>query len=528
MGSLILWYFTISLLGILAFPIIGRFFHRLPDRGYSLSRTAGILFITYLFWVLCSLGLVRNSLGGILIALFILACVSVYTIRSWKKFTPYLWVRNNLRYVLTVELAFLLSFIALTWFRANNPNILGTEKPMEFMFINSILQSPTFPPHDAWLSNHAISYYHFGYVVVALLARITGTPSAIAFNLGLTTLFALSFLGAFGLAANLISQAKSRMSTQESRILSASIWPSFLAPVLILIMGNFYGALEIIHDNGILSDLKIPAIVYDYGVVREEGGIDPTMEFEDPPGLGFRMINVWDWLDLKGLAYDTVSEPDGFDWRVEKWFFASRVIHDRNLIGIETEAIDEFPAFSFLLGDMHPHVLSLPFVLLAMTFAFTWLVGFEGIDYPKFLSLADVKRHIVLVVMVGLIFGGLAFLNFWDFPIYFFILILSHMISMVNEGNNGRIIVRSTIIFAMSALVSSIVLYLPFYITFQSQAGGILPNLIYPTRNNQFLVLMGPLLLGVGFFVGWIAKRKQTQTKLRYPLSSLHQYCSSA
>ncbi len=517
MVPFIAWYFTISLVGILAFPIIGRYFQRLPDKGYSFSRTAGILFLSYIFWILCSLGLVRNSTGGVLVALIILACVSVYSIRSWKRFAPYLWVRKNPRYVLAVELAFLFSFLALTWFRANNPNILGTEKPMEFMFINSILQSPTLPPHDAWLSNHAISYYHFGYVIVALLARITGTPSAIAFNLGLATLFALAFLGAFGLAANLISRAKARMKTQESEVLSASILPSLLAPMLILIMGNFYGALEIVYDNGYLSDLQIPALVYDYGILREEIGIDPTMEFEDPPGLKFRTINVWDWLDLKGLALDTFSEPDGFDWRVENWFFASRVIHDRNLIGVETEAIDEFPAFSFLLGDMHPHVLSLPFVFLAMAFAFMWLVGFKDIESPKFLSLADVKRHIVLLVLVGLVFGGLAFLNFWDFPIYLFILILSYLLSIAIEGHDGRVIARSTIIFAGSALLSSIILYFPFYLTFQSQAGGILPNLIYPTRNNQFLVLMGPLLLGVGIFTGWVALRKRAQTKFSHP-----------
>ncbi len=51
-----------------------------------------------------------------------------------------------------------------------------------------------------------------------------------------------------------------------------------------------------------------------------------------------------------------------------------RVVHDRNLIGVETEAIDENPAFSFVLGDMHPHVLALPFVILSIGLALEWLL----------------------------------------------------------------------------------------------------------------------------------------------------------
>jgi uncharacterized membrane protein len=41
----------------------------------------------------------------------------------------------------------------------------------------------------------------------------------------------------------------------------------------------------------------------------------------------------------------------------------------------------------------------------------------------------------------------------------------------------------------------AIVLYLPFYIGFQSQAGGILPNLDSPTRGAQLWVMFGPLFL---------------------------------
>ncbi len=42
------------------------------------------------------------------------------------------------------------------------------------------------------------------------------------------------------------------------------------------------------------------------------------------------------------------------------WFEPSRVIPD---------TINEFPSFSFLLGDLHAHVLALPFTVLALAFA---------------------------------------------------------------------------------------------------------------------------------------------------------------
>jgi len=355
--NFVAWYIALSILGMIAFPILSKLFRRFPDKGYAFSRTAGLLLVTYLFWLMTSLGLAMNSVGGILSGVIILILSSLWIYRNESIQETYIWIKDHWKYAISIEILFVLSFASMTGVRAYNPDIFGTEKPMELMFINSILASPTFPPHDAWLSQHAISYYYFGYVMVAMLARITGTPSSIAFNLGLSTLFALTAVGGTGVCANIISYTDSKIG-DKAVSLFRSFFPSLLAPVFILIIGNLYGVLEILHNNGMFWNTKVPAIYYDYGLDPAEAKPSAPPGGQAEPAIGAGLINLWDWLDLKRLNRQVFVDGTEFDWRSHNWFFASRVIHDRNLVGVETEAIDEFPAFSFLLGDMHPHVLS--------------------------------------------------------------------------------------------------------------------------------------------------------------------------
>jgi YYY domain-containing protein len=537
------WYLAVSAAGLLALPLAFRFFRRLPDRGYPLARMVGLLGVGWSFWLLGSLGFLRNDVPGLLFASALVGGLGVWWLGRTGLTEVRDWLREQLTFVVAVEVLFLAAFALMAYVRAYNPNIQGTEKPMEFMFINAIMRSPAFPPNDAWLSGHAISYYYFGYVMVASLARLTGTATSMAFNLGLALLFALTAAGSLSVAVNLIALAQKDEGVKAEgpdaalqpssceAILHPSFWPALLAPFLVLVVGNFYGLAGMVRANGLFPDLTIPAAHYYFGmndpVHTGLSAGNPVLRPANPdqPGARFGLVNLWDWLDLK-LIEDTDSlpvPPERFWDTGGNWFFAARVVHDRNLTGIETEAIDEMPAFSFILGDMHPHVLALPFVFLAMALALDWMLWggnwkSEAGGQSSEESPSDSRSGLRTLTQIpdrlffsALVLGGLSFLNTWDFPIYWFLTILALVIGLGLKWGWEAVWERwrtwGSLALVMAVL--SVLLYLPFYFTFQSQAGGILPNLIYPTRFQQLVVFFGPTLVGVTVFLAWLSRRER-------------------
>ncbi len=162
MIEFLLWYLLISVLGWLTLPLTYKLLPALPERGYTLSRALGWLLWGYLFWLLASLGVVHNDISGQVLALLVLAAASGWALHSldWAELRA--WLRAHRGLIFSVELLFFLAFAGWAAVRAANPEIVGTEKPMELAFINAILRSPTLPPNDPWLSGYAISYYYFG------------------------------------------------------------------------------------------------------------------------------------------------------------------------------------------------------------------------------------------------------------------------------------------------------------------------------------------------------------------------------
>ena len=506
MFSFVLWYLLISLLGLLAFPVAYKFLPGLVDRGYTLSRALGLLIWSYVFWLLGSVGFLRNDIGGELIALLLLAALGFWAYRSLDRDEVRNWLRKQRRMVLVVEILFLLAFVGWAIVRAANPEITGTEKPMELAFINSILRSPTLPPNDPWLSGYSISYYHYGYVMVAMLARLTATPGGVAFNLGLSMVFALSAIGSYGLLYNLLAAWKKRSTTADSRQQSSSATRSplvaLLAPFFVLIVSNLSGLLHILRTNGIFWR-------------QNEAG-----EWVSP---------FWAWLDIGSISQPP-PESTFYHWW---WWQGSRIVQDYDFLGNNKgDIIDEFPFFSFLLGDLHPHVLAMPFAFLAMALALNYLLDgsrekIRWIGIPLNIDWYSFG-------LAAFALGAMGFLNTWDFPFYVALFAGAYVFKRLQDNASADEpsqvsfweVIKDILSIGFSLGVTGAVLFLPFYISFSSQAGGFIPNLIYITKGVYIWIQFAPLLIPIFGLLFYLWRTQSDKKQLITGIKSNPQhYC---
>src|SRR5690606_16309755 len=150
---------------------------------------------------------------------------------------------------------------------------------------------------------------------------------------------------------------------------------------------------------------------------------------------------------------------------------------------------DEVPAFSFVLMDVHPHVLALPFVALAI-----------GMAMNIVLLARDPNRY--EIILYGLMVGGLLFLNTWDAPIYLVLLVGADALRRLMKQDGYLLFDDWFRVFTFGLTLAGIAIlaYLPFLISFRSQAGGFIPNLMTPTLFRHYFLMFGPLLLLSGGF----------------------------
>ena len=352
------WFLALELFAFAALPLSHRVFARLPDRGLAFAKPLGLLSVGFVVWLIGLSHTIQNSQESVLLATAVVAGVSLLAIHGrWREIGRFL--RANIGMALITELVFIGVFLGIALLRASTHDALHTEQPMDLMLLNSTIASPHYPPNDPWLAGETVSYYYLGYLMMGSVAIITGIAAATAYNLGLATAAAIAAIAAFGLTSNLVVMGRgSRM---------AGVFAGLASGFLLLAASNLVGALELIRASGAGSS-------------------------------GF-----WSWFSIQGLTEAALSSTwypnDAGGWW---WWRASRVIPG---------GITEFPAFSFVLGDMHPHVMSIGFVLLLAGIA-TQLYLQHG-----FIQLSAIRHIWPLVLVTIMSLSSLAAINLWDLPL---------------------------------------------------------------------------------------------------------------
>lgn len=491
-----IWWLLVTLAGAAAFPLALRLLGGLPDKGYTLARALGMLLVAFVYWVLASYGFIDNSTGGMIFAwliVLIVGLIAYFNIGDGFNWRDY-W-RENGTVIIVAEVLFIALFTMMFVYRAYQNDTATTEKPMEMNFISGIMRSETFPPNDPWMAGYSISYYYFGYVMAAMLTMLSGLHSGFGFSMMVALLFSLTGLTVFGVGYNL---ARSRAFKWGGEQLSnppaksPALMTGILALIFVLIMGSF----------------QMPLVEMPY---RSQGA--PAEYFEFWGMQGFTDMAGINYVQQSGASPISTpfDKPEswGRDWW---WWHTSRVLVDYNFDGSlsTVQPIDEVPAFSFILMDVHPHVLSLPFIVLAL-----------GMAINLVLLKRDPNRY--EIILYGLMVGGLIFLNTWDAPMFLVIIVGADALRRLMK-QDGKLTVDDWLAMvgfgAMLSLVA-IVAYLPFLIGFRSQAGGLIPNLMTPTQFKHYFLMFGPGLLLTGGFLLREIVRGTAQKRMNWKLGAM-------
>ena len=442
--SIILWIATIELLGLLAFPIAFLLFHRLGDRGYGLAKPLGLLLLAYPVWLVGSLGVAPVTRWTIVVALLLLAgLVVALAQRHWREMADFL--RRRWPLLLAIEGVFLILFLGWVVFRAYDPMINHTEQLMDFAFLNASVHATSYPPTDPWLQGHGISYYYFGHLMMGLLTKLTGISSEVSYNLSLALVPAMAGAGLLSLVVALVAGA------------GASLRRAFvfgLVGVLLLgLVGNGEGVLEFANARAVGS-------------------------------AGF-----WEGVGIKDLQ-TPVGEASWIPDQTWWWFRATRVI-DTLAAGQSLDyTIQEFPLFSFFLGDLHAHVMSLPFLMLALGFGLNLLSSQEP------LGLSWLKRRWSFVLLMGLALGALGVVNAWDLPTFLGLVLglLTLHVYRSLFGGGWRDALGSLALTFLGLTALAVLLYLPFYWDLATQVTRVRLVEEPVTRPLHFIIVWGGFL----------------------------------
>ena len=441
--AVVLWWAVVAVIGWAAFPILFVALSRLRDRGYGMARILGLLIVAYLTWMAASTHVLPNTRSTIVRMLVFLILIGggIAYLRR-KELGRFL--RHHRKLILLTEGLFAALYLFWVGVRMLHPDLwhtpMGGEKPMDFAYLNAVMKSTWFPPYNPWFSGAYINYYYYGFVIIGTLIKLTGTLPEIAYNLAVPLLFALTGVGAFSVAFNLFGGHR-----------RGAIVAGLSALAFTVLLGNL-GVVHLVRSALIaLGGTPFPSTI-------------PV--FSETAAM---ISGIW----------KVVVHGASLSLSIESWYW-----HPTRIIPTwpgEVGPINEFPAFTFLYGDLHAHMIAFPITLFALALAVCWA--------------QERRPGWVSILVGGLVIGALWPTNSWDYPTYLALALAALVLGRLSARGEGwsRVIAQAALLVALSRLLYEPYFrhYLAGYSSLERWRGSHTPFSIYLWMHG---ILLFPLL----------------------------------
>ena len=498
------WWLAIELAGLAALPATLLLMRWLPDRGYGLAKTLGVVAFSYLAWLAASFRLAAWSRETLALALLLLL-VGAAGLAWWRRETLLAYWREYRWLIVCNEVLFTGAFVLFALLRLYNPDLWhlfrGGEKPMEFSYLNAVVRSTYFPPYDPWFAGGYLNYYYYGYVIVGALTKLTGVVPTVSFNAAVAALFALTVAGCFTFGFNAV-----RLRPQWGGTARRAVVGGLLAALFVVGVGNL-DALNQLQES-----------------LAQVGGVSANTRLPGVAGAANLLAGG------KAVLFDGQALPSLDFWR------SSRVIPNNT--------INEFPFFTFLFADLHAHMIVIPLTVAMLGLGLN-LVG-SGWRDPQPLAgrplrwawqAFGVRRsdrggtdnagpgagvigrwhrwarppvriewdgalfircwHILLV---GWLLGAIAITNSWDFPTHLLVIVA---VLAIAEWRAAGVTWQGAVRCGVSALgvyAVSRLAFQPFWSHFELFYTGVTP---FPdkSRLDHYLIIHGFFIFILGSFL---------------------------
>ncbi len=184
--------------------------------------------------------------------------------------------------------------------------------------------------------------------------------------------------------------------------------------------------------------------------------------------------------------------------------------------------INEFPFWSFLFADMHPHVMDMPVAVFMLGIIATFLLSHQQQpgSSPTFL------KRLPLYLFAAFIFGTIACINPWDMPVYALLLVVTLGILAFQEKRQGpkselflALVLRLLLVVGLCAV--GYLFYLPFYVSYQQLFVNGVGRVVQGSGQGDYLTIFGLwLFIALSFFLTEFYRRWLGARFARYDAGS--------